>query len=118
MQEVLDKAEQRAVALVQRDFELLGPIDEKGLKEQVKAVTTGARGTLIFALAGAQSTRNAWAAKDRIALGEAYSQLVLRSVACFLGSEDPSELVGMGRTMGESDALLTFVVGEADDPNS
>ncbi|MDA0295923.1 MAG: hypothetical protein O3A19_02520 [Planctomycetota bacterium] len=114
MQEVLDKAEQRAVELVRCDLELLGPLDEKELKEQVKAVTSTARGTLIFALAGAQSTRNTWALQGRPALGEAYSQRILRSVACFLGSEDPSELVGLGRAMGESEALLTLVVGETD----
>ncbi|MDG2022243.1 MAG: hypothetical protein P8J59_09875 [Phycisphaerales bacterium] len=114
MQDILDKAEARAVALVERDAELLGPIDEKALKEQVKAVNTTARATLIFALAGAQSTRNAWALQDRAALGAAYSQLVLRSVACFLESNDPSELVGLGRTMGESEAMLTLVLGETD----
>jgi hypothetical protein len=114
MQEILDQAEQRAVDLARRDVELLGLIDEKALKEQVKEVIGGARLTLIFALAGAQSTRNAWAAQDRLALGEAYAQLILRSVACFLGSEDPAELVGIGRSMGESDALLTLVVGKTD----
>ena len=69
MQEILDQAEQRAVELARRDVELLGLIDEKALKEQVKEVVGGARLTLIFALAGAQSTRNAWAAQDRLALG-------------------------------------------------
>ena len=112
MQEILDQAEQRAVELARRDVELLGLIDEKALKEQVKEVVGGARLTLIFALA--QSTRNAWAAQDRLALGEAYAQLILRSVACFLESDDPAELVGIGRTMGESDALLTLVVGKTD----
>ena len=36
--------------------------------------------------------------------------MVLRSMACFIGSEDFNEITGIGRVFGESEALLTLVL--------
>ena len=93
-----------------RDVDLLGPLDEAGIKEGIKQLPTGVRGPFVFALAGLPSLRRAWAEQDRLSLGEAYAQMVLRSMACFLGSEDFNEITGIGRVFGESEALLTLVL--------
>ena len=111
--EILERAEKRAIAQVARDVELLGPLDEARVKEGVKRLPTGVRGPFIFALAGLPSLRRAWAEQDRLSLGEAYAQMVLRSMACFLGSEDFNEITGIGRVFGESETLLALVL-EAD----
>ncbi len=110
---ILERAEKRAIAQVARDVELLGPLDEAEIKERVKRLPTGVRGPFVFALAGLPSLRRVWAEQDRLSLGEAYAQMVLRSMACFLGSEDFNEITGIGRVFGESEALLTLVL-EAD----
>ena len=47
-----------------------------------------------------------------MALGEGFAQMVLRSMACYLGSEDFNELVGIGRVYGESEVLLAGVLGQ------
>lgn len=111
--DILERAEKRAIAQVVRDLELLGPLDAHDIKERVKKLPTGVRGPFVFALAGLPSLRKAWADQDRLSLGEAYVQMVLRSMACFLGSEDFNEITGIGRVFGESEALLTLVL-EAD----
>lgn len=109
--EILDRAEKRAIAQVARDVDLLGPINESEVKERVKRMPTGIRGPFIFALAGLPSLRRAWAEQDRMSLGEAYAQMILRSMACYLGSEDYNEITGIGRVFGESEALLALVIG-------
>ncbi len=108
--EILDRAEKRAVAQVARDVELLGPLDETEVKERVKKLPTGIRGPFVFALAGLPSLRRAWAEQERMGLGEAYAQMILRSMACYLGSEDYNEITGIGRVFGESEALLALVL--------
>ena len=108
--DILERAEKRAIAQVARDVDLLGPLDEAGIKEGIKQLPTGVRGPFVFALAGLPSLRRAWAEQDRLSLGEAYAQMVLRSMACFLGSEDFNEITGIGRVFGESEALLTLVL--------
>jgi hypothetical protein len=45
-------------------------------------------------------------------IGEAYAQMVLRSIACCLSTEDLGELVGIGRVLGESEALLAITGAE------
>ena len=107
---ILERAEKRAIAQVARDVELLGPLDEVGIKEGVKRLPTGVRGPFVFALAGLPSLRRAWAEQDRLSLGEAYAQMILRSMACFLGSEDFNEITGIGRVFGESEAMLALVL--------
>ena len=107
---ILERAEKRAIAQVARDVELLGPLDEAEIKERVKRLPTGVRGPFVFALAGLPSLRRVWAEQDRLSLGEAYAQMVLRSMACFLGSEDFNEITGIGRVFGESEALLALVL--------
>lgn len=109
--DILDRAEARVIAQVARDIELMGPLDEKEVRERVKAMPTGIRGPLLFAVAGLPAIRRTWAERDRTSLGEGFAQMILRSVACFMGTEDFSELVGIGRVYGESDALLTYVLG-------
>lgn len=109
--EILDRAEKRAVAQVARDVELLGPLDESEVKERIKRLPTGIRGPFIFAFAGLPSLRRAWAEQERMGLGEAYAQMILRSMACYLGSEDYNEITGIGRVFGESEALLALVLG-------
>ena len=111
---ILDRVEKRVVAQVARDNDLLGPLDESEIKARVKAMPSGIRGTMVFALAGLPSLRRNWADQDRTGIGEAYARMILRSIACFLGSEDFSELVGIGRVFGESEAMLACVLGIAD----
>ncbi|MEE2895364.1 MAG: hypothetical protein VX726_06420 [Planctomycetota bacterium] len=108
--EILERAEKRAIAQVARDVELLGPLDEHEVKERVKRLPTGVRGPFVFALAALPSLRRAWAEQDRLSLGEAYAQMILRSMACFVGSEDFNEITGIGRVFGESEALLALVL--------
>ena len=110
---ILDRVEKRVVAQVARDNDLLGPLDESEIKARVKAMPSGIRGPMVFALAGLPSLRT-WADQDRTGIGEAYARMILRSIACFLGSEDFSELVGIGRVFGESEAMLSCVLGVAD----
>ena len=112
--DILDRAEARVIAQVARDVELMGPLDEHEVREKVKAMPTGIRAPLLFAVAGLPAIRRTWADQDRTSLGEGFAQMILRSVACFMGTEDFSELVGIGRVYGESDALLTYVLGVAD----
>ena len=111
---ILDRVEKRVVAQVARDNDLLGPLDESDIKARVKAMPSGIRGPMVFALAGLPSLRRTWADQDRTGIGEAYARMILRSIACFLGSEDFSELVGIGRVFGESEAMLSCVLGVAD----
>ncbi|MAD19069.1 MAG: hypothetical protein CMJ52_02465 [Planctomycetaceae bacterium] len=111
---ILDRVERRVVAQVARDNDLLGPLDEDEVKARVKAMPSGIRGPMVFALAGLPSLRRAWAEQDRTAVGEAYARMILRSIACFLGSEDFSELVGIGRVFGESEAMLACVLEVAE----
>ena len=108
--EILERAEKRAIAQVARDVELLGPLDEHEVKERVKRLPTGVRGPFVFALAALPSLRRAWAEQDRLSLGEAYAQMILRSMACFVGSGDFNEITGIGRVFGESEALLALVL--------
>ena len=108
--EILERAEKRAIAQVARDVELLGPLDEHEVKERVNRLPTGVRGPFVFALAALPSLRRAWAEQDRLSLGEAYAQMILRSMACFVGSEDFNEITGIGRVFGESEALLALVL--------
>lgn len=108
--EILERAEKRAIAQVARDVELLGPLDEHEVKERVKRLPTGVRGPFVFALAALPSLRRAWAEQDRLSLGEAYAQMILRSMACFVSSEDFNEITGIGRVFGESEALLALVL--------
>lgn len=107
---ILERAEKRAIAQVARDLELLGPMNEQDVKERVKRLPTGIRGPFVFALAGLPSLRRAWADQDRLSLGEAYAQMILRSMACYLASEDYNEITGIGRVFGESEALLALVL--------
>ena len=111
---ILDRVEQRVVAQVARDNDLLGPLDEAEIKARVKAMPSGIRGPMVFALAGLPSLRRVWDDHDRTGIGEAYARMILRSIACFLGSEDLSELVGIGRVFGESEAMLACVLEAAD----
>ena len=111
---ILDRVEKRVVAQVARDNDLLGPLDESEIKARVKAMPSGIRGPMVFALAGLPSLRRNWADQDRTGIDEAYARMILRSIACFLGSEDFSELVGIGRVFGESEAMLACVLGIAD----
>lgn len=111
---ILDRVEQRVVAQVARDNDLLGPIDEDEIKARVKAMPTGIRGPMVFALAGLPSLRRVWDDHGRTGIGEAYARMILRSIACFLGSEDLSELVGIGRVFGESEAMLACVLEASD----
>ena len=107
---ILERAEKRAIAQVARDLDLLGPMNEQEVKERVKRLPTGIRGPFVFALAGLPSLRRAWADQDRLSLGEAYAQMILRSMACYLASEDYNEITGIGRVFGESEALLALVL--------
>ena len=111
---ILDRVEKRVVAQVARDNDLLGPLDEAEIKARVKAMPSGIRGPMVFALAGLPSLRRVWADHDRTGIGEAYARMILRSIACFLGSEDLSELVGIGRVFGESEAMLACVLEASD----
>ena len=111
---ILARVEKRVVAQVARDNALLGPLDESEIKARVKAMPSGIRGPRVFALAGLPSLRRTWADQDRIGIGEAYARMILRSIACFLGSEDFSELVGIGRGFGESEAMLACVLEVTD----
>ena len=54
---ILDRVEQRVVAQVARDNDLLGPLDEAEIKARVKAMPSGIRGPMVFALAGLPSLR-------------------------------------------------------------
>ena len=107
---ILERAEMRAIERVARDIELMGPMNESEVKEGVKRLPTGVRGPFVFALAGLPSLRRTWAEHDRLSLGEAYAQMILRSMACFVGSEDFNEITGIGRVFGESEALLELVI--------
>ncbi|MAC19747.1 MAG: hypothetical protein CMJ23_08785 [Phycisphaerae bacterium] len=110
--DILDRMEKRVLAQVARDLELLGPIDENEVKERIKKLPTGLRGPFVFAFAGLPRLRQNWIEQDRMALGEGFAQMVLRSMACYLGSEDFNELVGIGRVFGESEVLLAGVLGQ------
>ena len=110
--DILDRMEKRVLAQVARDLELLGPIDEHDVKERIKKLPTGLRGPFVFAFAGLPRLRQNWIEQDRMALGEGFAQMILRSMACYLGSEDFNELVGIGRVFGESEVLLAGVLGE------
>ncbi|MAD78870.1 MAG: hypothetical protein CMJ51_05810 [Planctomycetaceae bacterium] len=110
--DILDRMEKRVLAQVARDLELLGPIDEIEIKERIKKLPTGLRGPFVFAFAGLPRLRQNWIEQDRMALGEGFAQMVLRSMACYLGSEDFNELVGIGRVFGESEVLLAGVLGQ------
>lgn len=112
--DILDRVEKRVLAQVARDVELLGPIDEHDVKERIKKLPTGLRGPFVFAFAALPRLRKNWADQDRMALGEGFAQMILRSMACYLGSEDFNELVGIGRVFGESEILLAGVLGLED----
>lgn len=105
---ILDAAEKRIVEQVHRDVELMGPLHESEIKQRVKEAPAAVRGTLAFAMAGLSGLRRSWSDAGRLGLGEAYAQAALRSIACFLSTEDFGELVGIGRVMGESEALLAI----------
>ena len=109
--EILERAEKNALEQVARDQELIGSIDEAAMTQQVKDAPSEFRGTLVFSLVGAKSVRKAWEGQGRLALGEAYAQMILRSIACYMGSKDLAELVGVGRAFGESEALMKLVLG-------
>ena len=110
---ILDAAEKRVVDQVRLDIELMGQLDEAELKVRVKAAPAAVRGTLAFSLAGIAGLRRSWADAGRMGIGEAYAQMVLHSIACCLSTEDLGELVGIGRVLGESEALLG-IVGPGD----
>ena len=112
---ILERAEKRAIQRVARDIELMGPMNEAEVKEGVKRLPTGVRGPFVFALAALPSLRRTWAEHDRLSLGEAYAQMILRSMACFVGSEDFNEITGIGRVFGESEALLELVLAIHED---
>ena len=112
--DILDRVEKRVLAQVARDVELLGPIDEHDVKERIKKLPTGLRGPFVFAFAALPRLRKNWADQDRMALGEGFAQMILRSMACYLGSEDFNELVGIGRIFGESEILLAGVLDLED----
>ena len=109
--EILERAEKNALRQVARDQELIGPIDEAEITQRVKDAPSEFRGTLVFSLVGAKSVRKAWEGQGRLALGEAYAQMILRSIACYMSSKDLAELVGVGRAFGESEALMKLVLG-------
>ncbi len=109
--EILDRAEKRVLGQVARDLELMGPLNESDIISRVKKMPTGIRGPFVFAIAGIPTLRKKWADQDRTAVGEGFSQMILRSIACYLGSEDYSEFVGIGRVYGESESLLITVLG-------
>ena len=110
---ILDAAEKRVVEQVHRDIELMGRLDEAEIKSRVKSAPAAIRGTLAFSLAGISGIRRSWADAGRTGIGEAYAQMILRSIACCLSTEDLGELVGIGRVLGESEALL-LVIGAGD----
>ena len=109
--DLLDQVEKRVLRQVAKDLELMGPLNESDIIAHVKKMPTGIRGPFVFAIAGMPALRKKWSDQDRMALGEGFSQMILRSIACYLGSEDYSEFVGIGRVYGESEALLTYVLG-------